>query len=686
MAEKEPHKGQGPPLPGGGGDGPGPMKFNRNLIAWILGVLVALAMLTVLFKGYNAKTVEIPASQFWTYVKNGQVKSIVVHETRIEGELRENIPGRDPDEPQAFTVEYTYQDPDAFEERLAESPEPLKYRYKTGDGLWQILPGLLYIGVLILLIWFLVIRQFRGAGAGGGILGNFGRSRHRVMRKEHTHTTFDDVAGIQEAKDEVREIIEFLKNPKQFQRLGARIPRGILLVGLPGCGKTLLAKAIAGEADVPFFSISGSDFVEMFVGVGASRVRDLFKQAKDNAPCIIFLDEIDAVGRKRGMGFGGGHDEREQTLNAILVEMDGFDSTDQVIVIAATNRVDVLDPALTRPGRFDREIHVPLPDIQGRVEILKIYAAKVACGDDVDLQRLARGTPMFSGADLAALVNEAAIAATMAGKDFIDQADMEEARDKVRWGRARKSHVVDEREKRMTAYHEAGHALVQLLTEDADPLHKVSIIPRGQAGGATFSLPENDRHMYTRQWCKAFIRVAMAGRIAEEMFFNDLDSGAASDIHQATELARRMVMDWGMSEKLGFVRYSSPSANGGMGELAGKDYSDQTAQVIDAEVRQIMDECETATRELLQTHRDAVDRLAQALLKYETLGADEVQMVVDGKTLDRPTVGDLLAGEHAKFHGDGANDEADAAADEATTDATEQPADGGDLARPGTPM
>ncbi|NLF29969.1 MAG: ATP-dependent zinc metalloprotease FtsH [Planctomycetes bacterium] len=655
-----------PKGPGQGGEGPSPVKFNRSLLVWILGVLVALGTLTILYNEYNPKSVEISASQFWSHVRNGYVEKITVNPARIEGKLRDiEIEGRAPGEPRSFTVDYNYLAEETFEQRLAESPHPIEYTYNLGDGVMRLLPTLLYVVVLVMLIWFVVIRQLRSAGPGGGILGNFGRSRHRLSRKEHTHTTFDDVAGIQEAKDEVREIIEFLKNPKQFQRLGARIPRGILLVGSPGCGKTLLAKAIAGEADVPFFSISGSDFVEMFVGVGASRVRDLFKQAKDNAPCIIFLDEIDAVGRKRGMGFGGGHDEREQTLNAILVEMDGFDSTDQVIVIAATNRVDVLDPALTRPGRFDREIHVPLPDIQGRVEILKIYAAKVACGSDVDLQRLARGTPMFSGADLSALVNEAAIAATMAGKDFIDMADMEEARDKVRWGRARKSHVVDEREKRMTAYHEAGHALVQLLTEEADPLHKVSIIPRGQAGGATFSLPENDRHMYTRQWCKAFIRVAMAGRIAEEMFFNDIDSGAASDIHQATELARRMVMDWGMSEKLGFVRYSSPSNNGGMGELLGKDYSDQTAQVIDVEIQQIMAECETLTRQLIQTHRDAIDRLAQALLKYETLGADEVQMVVDGQTLDRPTVGDLLAGEQAKFYGDGAAAKEDAAREEA---------------------
>jgi len=386
----------------------------------------------------------------------------------------------------------------------------------------------------------------------------------------------------------------------------------------------------------------------MFVGVGASRVRDLFKQAKENSPCIIFLDEIDAVGRRRGVGFNtGGHDEREQTLNAILVEMDGFETSDQVIVIAATNRMDVLDPALTRPGRFDRQISVPLPDLRGRFEILKIYAKKVQCGPDVDLHRLARGTPMFSGADLEALVNEGAIAATMAEKPFVEQADLEEARDKVRWGRARKSRVIDDREKEMTAYHEAGHALVQFLSTEADPLHKVSIIPRGVAAGATFTLPEKDRYMYTRKYCEALIRVAMAGRIAEEMFCGDVDSGAASDITHATEIARRMVMDWGMSNKLGFVRYSSDDRKAVFPDM-GKEYSDKTAEVIDGEIRAIMDAGDADTRKLLEANRQQLESLAKALLKYETLTADEVRQIVDGKTLDKPTVGDLLDREQAR--------------------------------------
>ncbi len=650
MPDDMPPKKPDPNRPGG--DGPPPVKFNRSLMGWVVFAGLAMLLITMVFQTLQKPSEEISADVFWTLVGNGHVARIVAREASIDGELREDIPADEVDAPRKFTLEYPVaRAVEKFEEKIQAAPDTIEVVYKFDSGMWAVLGNLILWVVIVLVIWFFMFRQIRGAGGGGGILGNFGRSRHRVQRKELTGTTFDDVAGIEEAKDEVHEIIEFLKNPRRFQRLGARIPRGVLLVGLPGCGKTLLAKAIAGEAEVPFFSISGSDFVEMFVGVGASRVRDLFKQAKESAPCIIFLDEIDAVGRKRGGGFGGGgHDEREQTLNAILVEMDGFDSDDQVIVIAATNRVDVLDPALTRPGRFDREITVPLPDIKGRVDILKIYVEKVTCGPDVDLTRLARGTPMFSGADLAALVNEAAIAATMANKEFVDQSDMEEARDKVRWGRARKSHVVDEREKEMTAYHEAGHSLVQLLSPEADPLHKVSIIPRGVAGGATFTLPEKDRHMYTRKWCEAFIGIAMAGRIAEEMFFDDVDSGAASDISQATELARTMVMDWGMSDELGFVRYAGAS-NGMLSELGAKEYSDKTAQLIDAEVKRITDEAEKVAQAMLQANRDVLQRIAEALLKYETLGADEVQQIVDGKTLDKPTVGDLLANEHAKHHG-----------------------------------
>jgi cell division protease FtsH len=480
------------------------------------------------------------------------------------------------------------------------------------------------------------------------MLGNFGRSKHRITSKEHTNVTFDDVAGIEEAKDEVMEIVEFLKNPKKFQRLGGRIPRGVLLVGEPGTGKTLLAKAIAGEADVPFFSISGSDFVEMFVGVGASRVRDLFKQAKDNSPCIIFLDEIDAVGRRRGSGFSsGGHDEREQTLNAILVEMDGFDTNDQVIVIASTNRVDVLDPALTRPGRFDRQVYVPLPDVKGRLEILKVHARKVKLGPKVDLSRMAKATPGFSGADLAAIINESALHATLAGKEYIEQDDLEEARDKVRFGRANKSRVMDEKEKQATAYHEAGHAVVQwLLRPDTDPLHKVTIIPRGRALGATMALPEKDRYSYSKRWCTAFIKVTFGGRIAEEMFTGDTNSGVMGDIRQATGVARKMVSEWGMNERLGFVYYGEDDSNPNAGLINAKEYSEDTARQIDEEVKKLIDTLYDQTRKLLQENKDRVEAVARALIQYETLDTNDIDRIMNGETLSKPTVSELLEKEH----------------------------------------
>jgi cell division protease FtsH len=508
-----------------------------------------------------------------------------------------------------------------------------------------IFPLLIFVGIL----YFLFARNFR-SGA-GGMLMSFGRSKHRLQGKDRVKVTFDDVAGIEEAKEEVAEIIEFLKEPKKFQRLGGRIPRGVLLIGPPGCGKTLLAKAIAGEADVPFFSISGSDFVEMFVGVGASRVRDLFKQAKENSPCIIFLDEVDAIGRRRGAAFvGGGHDEREQTLNAILVEMDGFDTNDQVIVIAATNRSDILDHALTRPGRFDRQVVVPLPDIKGRVEILSVHAKKVKLGPDANMERLARGTPMFSGADLAAIINEAALIATMANKDNIEMADLEEARDKVRWGRARKSRVIDQKEKEITAYHEAGHTLVQSLIEDADPLHKVSIIPRGPMGGATFALPEKDRTIFTKRYCMALMQICFGGRIAEELFCDDISSGAHSDIQQATNIAKQMILIWGMSSELGPISYESDIVvQEQLYFMPGeKEYSEKTAETIDSEIKKITGEAYEKAKKLIQANKDKLEQIAKALLKYETLDAADVKLIIEGGQLDKPTVADLLATEQAK--------------------------------------
>lgn len=480
------------------------------------------------------------------------------------------------------------------------------------------------------------------------MLGNFGRSKHKMLTKEHSNITLMDVAGIDEAKDEVGEIIEFLKTPKKFQRLGGRVPRGVLLIGSPGCGKTLLAKAVAGEADVPFFSISGSDFVEMFVGVGASRVRDLFKQAKESSPCIIFLDEIDAVGRRRGSGFSsGGHDEREQTLNAILVEMDGFDSSDQVIVIAATNRADVLDPALTRPGRFDRQIQVPLPDIRGRMEILKVHSKKVKMSPDVDLEKLARGTPMFSGAELSAIINEAAIAATLQNKDFVEQVDLEEARDKVKWGRARKSHKIEEDEKRVIAYHEAGHAIVMYFDEHSEPLHKVTIIPRGQSLGTTFMLPERDKNIYSKKQLLSMMRVSYGGRIAEEMFTGDQYNGTAGDIRQASNVARAMVTEYGMTEKLGFQLLGVDDARNPW-EQADKLYSDDTAKMIDQEIKRLIDTTYDEAKRMIEAHHDQLEALAQALLKHETLTSEEVRKIMEGEPLNKATVSDLLEAEKNK--------------------------------------
>ncbi len=630
-----------------------PSRFSRSLMGWLLIIGAGMVLMLLLREGFSRRS-QISTVEFWNYLENGQVvDKLIIYKERIEGQLAEDAQGLESNQSRNFVVIYSWMADKDFDARLravlAKHSNLAKPYYKEESWWTGLLPQLLLLVVVFLLIWFFLFRRLGAAASGGGFLGSFGRSRHRLVTKEQSQVTFNDVAGIDEAKEEVGEIIEFLKNPGKFQRLGGRIPHGVLLVGEPGCGKTLLAKAIAGEAEVPFFNISGSDFVEMFVGVGASRVRDLFKQAKDSAPCIIFLDEIDAVGRRRGMGFnGGGHDEREQTLNAILVEIDGFESSDQVIVIAATNRMDVLDPALTRPGRFDRQIDVPLPDLRGRYAILDIYAGKVKCGPDVDLHRLARGTPMFSGADLAAMVNEAAIAATMFEKDFVEQSDLEEARDKVRWGRARKSRVVDEKEKEITAYHEAGHALVQSLTPDADPLHKVSIIPRGAMGGATFSLPEKDRYLFTRKYCEALLSVCYGGRLAEEMFCNDISSGAQNDIAQATEIAKKMVLDWGMSQRVGPVNYANDDRKILPMDLSGKEYSDRTAQLIDEEVKAIIDKAYAATRQLIEDNRQRLETIAQALQKYETLTAEDVQQIIDGKPLAKPTVDELLETEKLK--------------------------------------
>jgi len=625
--------------------------MGRSLLLWLMIGLVAVTLFSM-YRSEDRRAISV--DQFWTYVENGQVTgTILVESDRVKGQNPEGLTGLPPEQPLAFYVNYPQGDRgETFDQdlraALAKAGQPAELAYDR-QAWWEgFLPQIVLMTVVFLAIWFFLFRRIGQAG-GAGFLGSFGRSRHRIATKEQSKVTFKDVAGIDEAKGEVQEIIEFLRNPRKFQRLGGRIPRGVLLVGEPGCGKTLLAKAIAGEADVPVFAISGSDFVEMFVGVGASRVRDLFKQAREAAPCIIFLDEIDAIGRRRGAGFStGGADEREQTLNAILVEMDGLGTSDQVIIIAATNRTDVLDPALTRPGRFDRTINVPLPDLKGRAEILKIYVAKIRADENVDLHRLARGTPMFSGADLEALVNEAAIDATMAGKDTVGLKDLEEARDKVRWGRARRSRVIDEHERKITAYHEAGHALVQVLVPEGDPLHKVSIIPRGAMGGATFALPEKDRYIHTRKYCLAQLRIALGGRVAEELVFNDVSSGAANDIMHVTELARTMVIDWGMSDRLGLINYGERNRPPVMLEMVGKDHSDKTAEAIDEEIKRLIDEAYQGAREILEAHRDELERIAQALLSHETLEADEVQRIIDGEELAKPTITDLIDAEHAR--------------------------------------
>ncbi len=636
------------PRPGGPGKNTPPQpRMGRGFFGWIL-VLTLLAMLAMVFHSSMNAGVQLESwREFASLYEEGaiQPETVELHADRIRAIQVEGAAGGEE------TMVYLLIKPqlaDFYAEKLDELTGGT-YTDTGGPSWWQslLMGPLFWMLIFILIFWFIIARGLRSAGGGGGMLGNFGRSKHKVFMKEQTGVTFANVAGVDEAKDEVDELIQFLKSPKKFTRLGGRIPRGVLLVGPPGTGKTLLAKAIAGEADVPFFTISGSDFVEMFVGVGASRVRDLFKQAKENSPCIIFLDEIDAVGRRRGGGFSsGGHDEREQTLNAILVEMDGFGTEDGIIVIAATNRVDVLDPALTRPGRFDRQVQVPLPDVKGRLAILKVHARKVKMGPDVDLEKIARGTPMFSGADLAAIINEAAIGATMQDKDFIEHEDLEEARDKVKFGRARKSRTVEEDERVATSYHEAGHAVLQILTPGADPLHKVTIIPRGEYGGASMTLPEKDRYGYGLKWLKAAMIVACGGRIAEEMKTSDVSSGAASDIAQVTNIARHMILEWGMSDRLGFIRYASQDTQESF--VSDKDYSPETAHVIDEEIRRLVDESYDSAEKTLRENWRKVEAVAHALLKHETLTADEVKKLIEGERLDKPSVSELLAAEAEK--------------------------------------
>ena len=598
----------------------------RSWMLWALGIFM-VAMLFQVGKTANsgaADKVDYATLQGW--ISSGvEVKGYIEHPPP-NASVMCTITGY-------RVVEGGKKKPFSFEDKLDEAQEKfLKENagFQSRDKntlLMGFLVNLLPILLIFLLIWFVLIRQIRSAGRGAM---NFGKSKARMLNKEKNKITFKDVAGVDEACEEVSELVEFLKDPKKFQKLGGRIPKGVLMVGAPGTGKTLLAKAIAGEAEAAFFSISGSDFVEMFVGVGASRVRDMFEQARKSTPCLVFIDEIDAVGRSRGHGLGGGNDEREQTLNALLVEMDGFDTQDGIIIIAATNRPDVLDPALLRPGRFDRQLTVNLPDVRGREDILKVHAKKVKLAKAVDLSIIARGTPGFSGAELANLLNEAALLAARTDKKAINMTELEEARDKVRWGRERRSMAMTDEDKKITAWHEAGHALVNVLLKKCHPLHKVTIIPRGQALGATMSLPKDDVLNRQSKEMRETIAMTMAGRIAEEIVTGDVSTGASSDIKQATGMARAMVTQWGMSDELGMVLYGDSDEYVFLGKeiSQNKGYSEQTAQQIDAEVRRLIDEGYQLAKKLIKDNRDKLDLIANALLEHETLDGKQVEDIV----------------------------------------------------------
>jgi len=603
--------------------------FGKNLALWSIIALLVVALFN-LFQSSSNRGVQqqMAFSEFVAQVENGQVADVTIQGANISGHLSSGTAFRTyaPDDP-TLVQRLTERDVHITAAPAEESVHPL----------FAILINWLPFFVLIG-IWVFFMRQMQ---SGGGRAMGFGKSRAKLLTEKTGRVTFEDVAGIDEAKQELEEIVEFLRDPQKFQRLGGKIPKGVLLVGPPGTGKTLLARAIAGEANVPFFTISGSDFVEMFVGVGASRVRDMFEQGKKNAPCIIFIDEIDAVGRHRGAGLGGGNDEREQTLNQLLVEMDGFEANEGVILISATNRPDVLDPALLRPGRFDRQVVVPNPDILGREKILKVHMKKVPLAPDVDARIIARGTPGFSGADLANLVNEAALLAARKNKRMVTMAELEEAKDKVMMGSERRSMVMTEEEKQLTAYHEAGHAIAACHSPASDPIHKATIIPRGRALGMVMRLPEKDQYAMRRDQAKANLVVAMGGRVAEEMIFGHdrVTSGAAGDITQATSLARKMVMEWGMSDKLGPLRYNDNQEEIFLGASIGhqRQVSEATSQLIDEEVRVLVEAAEKHCKKILTNHSDQLEALAQGLLEYETLSGEEIKLVIEGKPIHRAT-------------------------------------------------
>jgi len=593
----------------------------KTIIFWVF-IFACLVVLWEVFQksAGTGKESEIAWSEFLQDAQQGQVSDVTVVGSEVRGHLRGD---------KAFHVTVPANYPHLFDV-LDQNKVKVTVKNTDGNSWWNLLVQFSPV-IVIGALWFFMIRQMQ---SGGNKAMSFGKSRARLLSMQQKKITFKDVAGVDEAKEELKEIIEFLREAQKFQKLGGRIPKGVLLVGPPGTGKTLLARAVAGEANVPFFSISGSDFVEMFVGVGASRVRDLFEQGKKNAPCIIFIDEIDAVGRHRGAGLGGGHDEREQTLNQLLVEMDGFESNDGVILVAATNRPDVLDPALLRPGRFDRRVVVGRPDVRGREEVLRVHAKKVPLSEDVDLRVMARGTPGFSGADLANMVNEAALSAARMNRKAVAMVDFELAKDKVLMGAERKSMLLTDEEKRVTAYHEAGHALVAAMRDHADPLHKVTIIPRGMALGVTMQLPEDDKHTVTKSYLETQLAILMGGRIAEEIFLKQMTTGAGNDIERASDLARKMVCEYGMSG-MGPLTFGKKEEQIFLGREISqhRDFSEETARQIDAEVRGLVDTAYRSAYEILDTHQDLMHAMSSALLERETLDANEIRMILDGKEL-----------------------------------------------------
>ena len=596
-------------------------QFYKNLALWLVIGIVLIALFNMFNQPLTPQS-EVVFSDFMDQVEQGQVNEVVISGDNISGKY---VDGK------AFQTTAPPKDPDLIKSLRQKSVRIVVVAPEQTSWYMSILiswfPMLLLLG-----IWIFFMRQMQ---AGGGKAMSFGKSKARLLNDTKNKTTFKDVAGVDEAKEELHEIIEFLKEPQKFSKLGGKIPKGVLLIGPPGTGKTLLARAISGEANVPFFSISGSDFVEMFVGVGASRVRDLFEQGKKNSPCIIFIDEIDAVGRHRGAGLGGGHDEREQTLNQLLVEMDGFENNEGVILLASTNRPDVLDPSLFRPGRFDRQVTVGRPDVKGRVGILKVHTSTVPLTDEVDLKVIARGTPGFTGADLANLVNEAALLAARDDKKAVAMVDFEEAKDKVMMGVERRSMVISDKEKKNTAYHESGHALVAALLPGTDPIHKVTIIPRGRALGVTMQLPMDEQHTYQRNYLFSSLAILMGGRCAEEICLGEMTTGAGNDIERATEMARKMVCEWGMSDKMGPLTYGAKEEQVFLGKdmSSQKNFSDQTAKLIDQEVKTLVMDGYTRATDLLKNNRDVLEKMAQALLERETLDGQDIKDIIAGKDI-----------------------------------------------------